>query len=258
MRVRVWVLQRRPLARLAIVVLLLAIWPLWRLGAWGWTAVRASAGQEVLRGRTIVIDPGHGGDDPGAVGPDKLLEKQLVLEISLRLKQRLEEAGARVVLTRDSDTHLPPEEAKFGRNRDLQYRVDVTNRSQADVMISVHANKFDGPQWYGAQVFYDTRGVPGCKNLAIALTQSLQKHTDTQRWIQTGEFYITHYALVPAALVEVGFLSNPKEAALIRTPDYQDRLARALVEGTAAFLNAPTPPLGPPAPPQPGQGTPAR
>ena len=253
---RVWVLQRRPQGRRAHVVGVGGVRAPGGFWGGGWAAVPGPPRQEVLRGRTIVIDPGHGGDDPGAVGPDKLLEKQLVLEISLRLKQRLEEAGARVVLTRDSDTHLPPEEAKFGRNRDLQYRVDVTNRSQADVMISVHANKFDGPQWYGAQVFYDTRGVPGCKNLAIALTQSLQKHTDTQRWIQTGEFYITHYALVPAALVEVGFLSNPKEAALLRAPDYQDRLARALVEGTAAFLNAPTPPLGPPAPPQPGQGTP--
>jgi len=247
MRVRVWVFERRRLlVRLAVVVLLALAWPIWRLGMAGWSAARASAPLDVLKGRVIVIDPGHGGDDPGAVGPDRLLEKQVVLQISLRLQQRLEEAGASAVLTRDRDTHLPPDDPQFVRNRDLQYRVDVTNRVGADVMLSIHANKFNGPQWSGAQVFYDLRGVPGCKQLAIALTNSLQKYTGTKRWIQTGQFYITHYAKVPAALVEVGFLSNPREAALLQTPDYQDKLAQTLVEGVAAFLSqARQTPLGP-------------
>lgn len=252
MRVRVWVLQKRPLLlRLTVVMLLLLVWPLWRLGKAGWGAVRASADLAILRGRSVVIDPGHGGDDPGAVGPNNLLEKRLVLEISERFKQRLEAAGAKVVLTRDTDTHLPPDGDSFIRNRDLQYRVDVTNRAGADVMVSIHANKFPGTQWSGAQVFYDLRGVPGCRELAIALTQALKRHTGTQRWIQTGQFYITHYVRVPAALVEVGFLSNPNEVTLLQTPAYQDKLVQAMLEGLAAFFTDQLKQL--PGPPIPGR-----
>lgn len=240
------------LRRLALVLIGLLLWPTWRLAQAGWDAARAEMATGALKGRTVVVDPGHGGDDPGAVSADGMREKRLVLEIAQKLKARLEAAGAKVVMTREEDVHLPPGATSYRQYVDLKHRVEITNNSGADLMVSIHANKFPQSQYRGAQVWYDKRGVPDCQRLAVTLMQELQRQTKTTRWIQTGEFYITHYAQIPAALVEVGFLSNPQELALLQDPAYQEKLAGAVTSGIARFLDERrTAPQVPPAPGRP-------
>lgn len=187
-----------------------------------------------LQGRVILLDPGHGGDDPGAVVRGTL-EKHLVLEIGLTMKQLLEEQGATVVLTRAEDVDLGgPIREELGR------RVALVGEHRAHVYVSIHANK-DGCNCWGAQTFYQKNGMPAGKELALAIQSRLRKLTPTTRVALPADYFVLRTSPVPAAIVEVGFLTNSREHGQLKDPAYQRTLASAMALGLADFFRSQVP-----------------
>ncbi|MDB4896110.1 MAG: N-acetylmuramoyl-L-alanine amidase [Firmicutes bacterium] len=187
-----------------------------------------------LRGRVLVLDPGHGGDDPGAVVRGTL-EKHLVLEIGLTLKRLLEEQGATVVMTRDEDVDLGgPIREELGR------RVALVGQHGAHVYVSIHANK-DGCNCWGAQTFYQKDGMPAGQELALAIQNRLRKLTPTTRVALPANYFVLRTSPVAAAMVEVGFLTNAHEQGQLKDPAYQRTLATAMALGLADFFRSQVP-----------------
>ena len=211
-----------------------------------------SAAVYSLRGRVVGLDPGHGGIDPGAIGASGLNEDTVNLAVSLRLAALLERAGALVVLTRTGDNDRAGVVAGGPMTRqrvDLHARVELVNAAAADVVVSVHANHFSSPAEHGAQVFYNAQRFAASKALATLMQSRLAAITgETRRQISE---HIDHYLLaksdMPAVTVEIGFLSNPREARLLADPAYQQRLAYALYSALALwFARLPTTATAPP------------
>lgn len=200
-----------------------------------------------LAARVVMIDPGHGGVDPGAVGPSGTLEKEVTLAVGLRLARLLEAAGARVILTRQTDTDLstPGKSLAARKREDLDNRLKLAEEFGAHLYVCVQANAF-GTVWTGAQTFYHPESAEGEK-LAKSLQAELRRVMgNTTRQAKALDPYILRRLEeigVPAAMVEVGFLSNPDEERLLSDPEYQERLAYAIYAGIIHYLtgeNAPT------------------
>jgi N-acetylmuramoyl-L-alanine amidase len=193
---------------------------------------------ELLSGRTVLIDPGHGGPDPGCIRAG-LVEKELTLDLARRLADRFLQAAMRPLLTRTGDTDLGEAGIRDLRQRkrdDLRRRAGLALQHRADVLVSIHANSFPSPLWSGAQVFHYP-GDPGARRLARALQDALVAELGPNvRREKEGDFYLLAQAKVPAAMVEVGFLSNPREAQLLGEPAYRDRVATAIFHGVVRFL----------------------
>lgn len=193
---------------------------------------------ELLSGRTVLIDPGHGGPDPGCTRGE-LQEKDLVLDIAQRLADRFRQAAMRPVLTRTSDTDLgdPGLPSLLQRKRDdLRRRAELADRNQAELLLSIHANSFPSPLWSGAQVFHYPGNQAGLRLAQVLQDVLVERLGPNPRREKAGDFYLLARAKVPAAMVEVGFLSNPREAQLLREPGYRQRVADAIFEGAVRYL----------------------
>lgn len=190
-----------------------------------------------LNGTVVIVDPGHGGGDPGAV-VGRTLEKHLVLNIAMQLKGLLEEQGATVILTRDADVDLGG-----SIREELGRRVALVDRHKANVYLSIHANK-DSCNCWGAQTFYQKGGMPAGKELAVALQAQLRRLTPTTRTALAADYFVLRTSSVPAAMVEVGFLTSPKERERLLDADYQRTLAMAMVLGLADYFKAQVPQAG--------------
>jgi N-acetylmuramoyl-L-alanine amidase len=218
--------------------------------------------------RTIVIDPGHGGDENGARGEKGTLEKNVTLSVARRLKGALEgRLGVRVLLTRDGDVTLP-----------LDQRAAVANNNKADLFISLHANASVRPALSGAEVFYlnvaeygdeaqraargGAESLPvlggGSREIEVILWEMAQaRYIDqsaafartveaalrdrigmSRRAIQQAPFRVLGGANMPAILVEMGFLSNPQQEQQLAGDEYQNAIVQALVEGVVRFRGA--------------------
>lgn len=190
--------------------------------------------------RIIAIDPGHGGPDPGATRGD-LLEKDVVLDLSLRLRQLLASAGAVTPMTRTSDTDLADQNASISggrKRRDILRRVELINEWQPDLALSIHVNAINSSRWRGAQVFYapdDPESEPLAKAIQSSLTRVLK---NTNREAKVGDYRVLNDSTCPMVLVEVGFISNPEEAALLRDEHYQQQIAWAIYLGLQDWLAA--------------------
>ncbi|HEY6353564.1 MAG TPA: N-acetylmuramoyl-L-alanine amidase [Burkholderiaceae bacterium] len=232
----------------------------------------ARARREVERLTIVAIDPGHGGEDPGAIGPSGLREKDVVLAVALRLRERLNALpGLRAMLTRDGDFFVP-----------LQDRVRKARRVQADLFVSIHADAFMTPRARGASVYALSSGaatsaaarwiadkeneadlVGGVNQRAVKDAQVLRAMLEMstaaqikdslrvgdevlQRIGQVGHlhrgrveqagFAVLKAPDIPSILVETAFISNPEEEALLRTAKYQDKLVDALVTGVRRYF----------------------
>lgn len=192
-----------------------------------------------LAEKVIVVDPGHGGVDPGAVGKNNALEKDIVLAIGHRLALFLRQGGARVLMTRETDTDLSDPEL-FGlyakKRQDLARRVALANNSKADLLISIHINSFPDPRQYGAQTFYQ-----GSSPASLRLARAIQKElnfflNDEDREPLTGNYYILRETKIPAVIVEAGFLSNPRESKKLSDPSYQTKIAFCLFAGLVRYF----------------------
>jgi N-acetylmuramoyl-L-alanine amidase len=245
----VLLVRRGALVRWAALVLFVAAF---LSGTWaGYHALltaRASAVVAFLPGRTVVIDPGHGGRDPGASGRVRgVIEKDVTLAISLRLRDLLRGAGATVMLVRDRDVDLGLTYPGPGdlKQREFLNRAGIIKRSGADVLVSIHCNAYPSSVWRGAQTFYDSGGDPACARLAQLIQQELVRLTPTDREASPRiKHYVLRHATMPAATVEVGFLTNPDDERLLGDQAHQQKVAWAIFLGLARFFAA-FPPLAP-------------
>ncbi|WP_096186310.1 N-acetylmuramoyl-L-alanine amidase CwlD [Evansella halocellulosilytica] len=194
-----------------------------------------------LSGKVIVVDPGHGGIDGGASSRVGQLEKDVTLQISLILRDYLQEAGALVIMTRETDRDLASDGTKKIRSRkveDLRKRVDIINESDADSYVSIHLNAIPSARWRGAQSFYN-RAIEGNEELAKQIQSEIRRNLEntTREAKPINSVYLVKEARIPGALVEVGFLSNPNEAELLSTKDYQNKVAASIYEGFLRYYN---------------------
>ncbi|NLC53548.1 MAG: hypothetical protein GX770_06240 [Firmicutes bacterium] len=192
-----------------------------------------------IAGKTIIIDAGHGGFDPGAVGRSGLEEKTVTLDIAKRLKRYFSRVGVYVIMTREKDldySMMHEAGALTKKRRDLLHRVRMANESEADLLLSIHVNSFPQSIWSGAQCFYDSK-VPASKRLAEAIQNSLVTRLGpNRRKAQSADYLILQATNIPSVTVEVGFISNPREEELMADPEYREKLAESIFYGTAAYL----------------------
>ncbi|MBP3593882.1 MAG: N-acetylmuramoyl-L-alanine amidase [Lachnospiraceae bacterium] len=194
---------------------------------------------EGKRAPVVVIDAGHGGKDPGKVGVNGALEKEINLQIALRLKSLLEQNDVAVVLTREEDKDLASEQAASRKNEDLRARAALIAAAEPVVMVSIHQNSYPEEEVDGAQVFYYAGSDSG-KMLGSIIQNSLKSEIDdgNHRVAKANkEYYLLKKATCPAVIIECGFLSNPSEAALLATEEYQEKLAFAIHLGIMEYIN---------------------
>ncbi len=188
-----------------------------------------------LQGKVIVIDPGHGGGDPGTLGVGSTTEAENVMAIAWELKALLEKAGAKVVMTRQGDRLLSQATNIAGqKNQQLASRVSTANRSSGEIFISLHNDWNDNKSVQGTSVYY-------YKVQDLALAEMLHDAVVGQLGsvdlgVKYGNFYVLRNTDIPAALVEVGFLSNPEEAAKLAKPTYRLEVARGLFRGINEYF----------------------
>lgn len=182
---------------------------------------------------TVVVDAGHGGNDPGKIGVNGTLEKDINLSIALKLKAELEKKGIKVILTRDSDASLAIEGATNKKTSDMNKRMELINGSRADLLVSIHQNSFTDPSVKGAQTFY-YKGSGESEEIAVTVQAELVKALDknNKRKAKTGnDYFMLRKSTCPAIIVECGFLSNSDEEAKLITDEYQQAVAEAIAEG---------------------------
>ena len=188
-----------------------------------------------ISGKIIVLDPGHGGSDPGAIGPTGLQEKQVTLPIAEYLKSILEAKGAKVILTRTTDVDVYGPHAS-GVD-ELQARVNVANGNQADAFISIHINSFSNPNVGGIATYYFD-GSEQSKKLASSVQEQIAEHSgfNGDRGIQPGNLYVLRHSLMPSILVELGFISNPKEESHLKESSTRQEFANELAKGLEVYF----------------------
>lgn len=196
-----------------------------------------SVQQENVRRNLVVLDPGHGGKDPGKVGADEELEKDINLAISLKVREKLEEDGMEVVMTREEDVMLSDGDADNKKLEDLNSRIDIINEQQPAIAVSIHQNSYSDPAVRGAQVFYFTHSDKG-KQAAEALQKELLEFDrENTRDIKANDtYYLLKKTEVPTVIVECGFLSCPGEAELLTDEAYQEELAGAIAKGIESWV----------------------
>ncbi|MFO7172426.1 MAG: N-acetylmuramoyl-L-alanine amidase family protein [Bacillota bacterium] len=171
-------------------------------------------------GRRIWVDPGHGGHDPGALGPSGSQEKQVNLAVALRLRELLTQAGAQVQVTRQDDRFV-----------ELRARIQGANAAQADIFVSIHANSAGSPQAAGIETYY-WDNHPESARLAQAIHRHLIEELGLRdRGVKKNDYLVLREARMPAVLVELGFISNPEEERLLTDPSFQQRAAIAIQKG---------------------------
>lgn len=190
-----------------------------------------------LKGKTIVIDAGHGGTDAGAMrrapAPKGtqgafVMEKDINLAVAQKLADKLRARGATVVMTRSTDVFVS-----------LADRVTMSNGVQPDLFLSVHSNAHTNRTIDGIETYYYTpESQCPAERIQDALVTGLP---ESGNWVRQRELYVVHHATVPAVLAEIGYLSRPSKLALLKTPAYQDRVATALAQGVVDYFASPCP-----------------
>lgn len=198
--------------------------------------VTASTNNLDLLGKVIYLDPGHGGLDPGAIYKD-IEEEDINLEICQKLRTALEKEGAIVYLTREGDYDLAVNNAVNRKRSDLSRRGNIINRSMCDLYLSIHLNADTSTTWKGAQVFYDDIN-PKNKKIAEILQAVLKEDLKTNReYKETSEMYLHKRVTRPGVLIEVGFITNPNERYLLRTEEYQLKVANSITRGIKKYFD---------------------
>lgn len=181
-----------------------------------------------LDGRKIVVDPGHGGSDPGALPKfrGQAAEKTINLDIAQRLAAELRDRGANVVMTRTGDSF--PE---------LERRAEIAERNRADFFVSIHANSITKkPEIYGAEILIYKQASRQSLSAALVLDRVLRGNGIPTRGVQRRNLKVLREHSRPGLLIECGYLTNRTEAQRLNTPDYRQRLAEVIAEGLAEAL----------------------
>ena len=187
-----------------------------------------------LSGKVIVIDPGHGGSDPGAIGQSGTREKDMTLAISLKLRDALAKKGVKVVMTRTKDVDV---HSKGATDKDeLQARVDVGVKAKADIFLSVHHNASSNRAIGGLSTYYYAK-TKYDSILANALQKSMIAGFGLEnKGVRHAEFYVTKRIPMPAALLEIAFISNPKEEKLLKSAWFQNKAVACIVQGLENYF----------------------
>lgn len=196
---------------------------------------------EHIDGEVIVIDPGHGGYDPGASGSLGKPEKDINLQIALKLKDLFSQNNYKVMLTRSEDIALNDKTAKRKKASDVKNRKKIIESCNPKLLISIHLNSFPQKKYFGAQVFYP-QNAPQSRILGEIIQSELRNIVDNENKREAKS--INTVALikgldVPAVVVECGFLSNVNEEKLLNTNEYQQKLAEAILSGVKKYLSKP-------------------
>lgn len=180
----------------------------------------------------IVIDAGHGGTDRGARGYVPYCEeKKLSLQTARLVKKYLDQLGYHVIMTRSTDCFIP-----------LSKRVDVANQSTSNIFVSVHFNSSRNSTAHGVEVFFpdskekSTRSSSSKKLADAILGRVIRRTSAHSRGVKKGNFYVIRETRMPAVLVEAGFISNPEERSLLRTREYQEKIARGIADGIDRYF----------------------
>lgn len=190
-----------------------------------------------LEDKTIVIDAGHGGEDPGVVSKNGTLEKDLNLAIAQKLQKKFEKSN--VVMTRTEDISTMDRDLKSYKKRS-----DLNNRVRAmkdgDIFVSIHINRFEQAKYKGAQVFY-SKNSEKSKSLADFIQESLVKNVDPENKriaaAAQDSIFVLKAATIPSVVVECGFISNPEEEKLLLSDGYQQKIADAIYLGISNYFN---------------------
>ena len=214
-------------------------WQAGSLAAAGVQFIHAENGSGEKKKYIVCVDPGHGGTDPGKVGINGQLEKDINLAIAKKLKTYLEASDVTVVLTRDKDMGLYSSGDAHKKMADMRKRCQLIEEVKPDLVISIHQNSYHEEAIRGGQVFYYKTSVRGKK-----LAQILQERFDyvlgdaNKRQAKANDnYYLLLHVKEPISIAECGFLSNWEEAEKLETKEYQDRLAWTLHMGIMEYLN---------------------
>lgn len=183
--------------------------------------------RDSVRGKNILIDPGHGGKDPGTLGirlggSYGMPEKAIVLDISKKVAAKLSAMGARVRLTRTDDRFI-----------ELDERAAMVNRYGADIFVSIHADYIDNPSIEGPTCYVARQSTPQSRKIAQSILNEFTKSGITPRGLRQADYRVLVRHPKPATLVEVGYLSNAREARLLNTESYRNRVAEIIANGIA-------------------------
>lgn len=208
------------------------------LGRQGAKLVNADSAKE-RAGYHVVIDVGHGGMDGGKISEDGRLEKDINLQIALKLKKLLVSQDVEVTMTRETDCGLYRESDRNKKVTDLQNRVALIAKELPDCVVSIHQNSYPSADVRGAQVFYYGQSAEG-EALAKLIQESLVKRVDPENHRQAKaneSYYLLKKTPAPTVIVECGFLSHPQESALLADDEYQEKLVWAMHLAIMNYLN---------------------
>lgn len=188
-------------------------------------------------GRVLVLDAGHGAFDPGKVGVNGAIEKDINLSIAQKLRAYLEAAGFTVHMTRESDDALYAEGDSNKKSADMKSRIRTIEEKQAEFAVSIHQNSFTQESSFGAQVFYfgsseEGKRLAGCLQTTIKKVIADENHREPKA---NESYYLLKKSPCPMVIVECGFLSNAREAELLVTEEYQDKMAWAICLGIVEY-----------------------
>jgi N-acetylmuramoyl-L-alanine amidase len=193
-----------------------------------------------LSGKIILLDPGHGGPDGGA-GTGQTLEKDIALKITLKVRDYLQQHGALVIMTRETDKDLAAADTRgYSRRKveDLKKRLAMINNDDNDLFVSIHLNAIPSSEWSGAQTFYAPHyqeNAKAAKFIQAELRENLGNTTRKAKPINS--IYILENAKKPGVLVEVGFLSNPNEKENLKKDSYQESIAVSIYQGIIRYYS---------------------
>ncbi len=191
----------------------------------------------------IILDPGHGGLDSGCLSETGFEEKHANLSIALSVRDMLTALGYQVEMTRDTDISIHDKDITGTRNQknsDMDNRLALFNKYDNAVCVCIHQNKFTEPKYWGAQMFYSGSNPMNESFAGIMMNEFVTKlQPDNKRELKptTTNIYLTHNTKNPSLMVECGFLSNPEEAALLETKEYQSKVAFTIFSGIDKFVS---------------------
>jgi len=189
------------------------------------------------RNYTVVIDPGHGGSDPGSIGyKTKVHEDELNLKMSKLLKQKLESAGINVILTRETDNSLIEGSGKAWKRKDMEARRELIVKTRPNMVISLHQNSYTNHGLRGAQVFYDQKSEIS-KKIADSIQEQFKLNLDKSiKATSPGDYFMLKCSAAPSVIVECGFLSNEEDEKLLQTDEYQEKIIDSIYKGIVNFF----------------------
>ncbi len=193
---------------------------------------------------TVIIDAGHGGEDGGTQSSDGTLEKDLNLDIALRLGELLKKQGVKVILTRDDDRLLYDRNVDYkGRKKllDAEARLKIAADNPDAIFVSIHQNAFSSPQYSGLQVWYsgnNAESLPLAEAIQSSIKTTLQPENNRTVKLSSSNVYIMQHIKNPAVLVECGFLSNPAEAKKLSDVTYRQNLSQLICDAIMGYANS--------------------